>query len=231
MLTIGIIGGMGPMATVDLYNKIINLTPASCDQEHLRIIIDNHPQIPSRMTAIMQGTESPLPKLVESAKLLEQAGVDIIGIGCNTAHYWYNDIQSAIKVPILNMIDNAAVYVKDNRPELSGKIMLMATKGTVKTKLYSNAFCARDLELKLPQPEDQEIIEAAITEVKAGRIADNKYLPNLKEVMDSYAKQGIQAFIGGCTEIPLLFEHLQGDFEKFDSTMLLAQTLVKKALA
>ena len=230
MLTIGIIGGMGPMATVDLYTKIINLTPATCDQEHLHIIIDNYPQIPSRMTAIMQGTESPLPKLIESAKLLERAGADVIGIGCNTAHYWYHDIQNAIKVPIINMIDNAAVYVRANRPELSGKIMLLSTKATIKIKLYANAFSAENLELKVPNLENQEIVEAAINEVKAGHIADNRYLPQMQEMMDRSAKQGIRAFIGGCTEIPLLFEHLHGNFEKFDSTMLLAQTLVKRAL-
>lgn len=228
MAIIGILGGMGPMATVDLFTKIIQNTPARCDQEHIRIIIDNHPQIPSRVAAILEGGESPLPKLIESAKLLENAGASFIVIPCNTAHYWYDQLQAAINIPIYHIIDNAATYIQTHYA--AANIMLLATNATVKTGLYQKSFTARGMALHVPEPDHQKIVDAALEDVKAGYIADNHYLPPLQRILDQYAHDGIQAIIGGCTEIPLLFPYLQGNYQKFDPTLMLARTAVEKAL-
>ncbi len=97
--TVGILGGMGPLATVDLFAKIVENTPAVLDQDHLRIIIDNNPQIPPRVEAILQGGEDPLPAMVASAKLLAAAGADFIVMPCNTAHYWLDGLRAAVAVP------------------------------------------------------------------------------------------------------------------------------------
>lgn len=228
MAIIGILGGMGPMATVDLFKKIVENTPAHCDQEHLRIIIDNHPQIPSRVDAILGHGESPLPMLVESAKLLENAGVSFIVIPCNTAHYWYDQLQAAVHVPIYHIIDNAATYIQTHYANT--KAMLLATIATVKTGLYQKSFAAKGMSLSIPTALEQKTVDAALDDVKAGYISDNHYLPALRQILDHYAANGVHAFIGGCTEIPLLFPYLNGDYEKFDPTLMLARTAVEKAL-
>lgn len=97
MLTVGILGGMGPMATVDLFAKIIECTPASVDQDHLKILIYNNPQIPSRVKAILDGTESPREELIRSAQVLEKAGANLIVMPCNTAHYWYQIFRTLLR--------------------------------------------------------------------------------------------------------------------------------------
>jgi len=100
---IGILGGMGPEATLDLFHKIIKLTYAEKDQDHLRIIIDNNPKIPDRTDAISGTGKDPLPKLIVTAQILEKAGADFIIIPCNTAHYFISEIQQSIKIPILTL--------------------------------------------------------------------------------------------------------------------------------
>jgi len=114
---IGILGGMGPEATIDLYNKIIKLTAANKDQEHLRIIIDNNPKIPDRSMAILKGQTSPLNALQKTALTLEKAGADFIIMLCNTAHYYISSLKSIVNIPVLNMIEETAKEINSlNNP-------------------------------------------------------------------------------------------------------------------
>lgn len=228
MLTVGILGGMGPMATADLFTKIIRCTPASTDQEHVKIIIYNNPQIPSRIDAITKETESPLPELIRSAKFLEKSGVDIVAMPCNTAHYWYKDIQAAISVKLINMIDNTAKYLRQRvNPDSAESHMLFATAATVQTKLYQDTFRAAGLTLLVPTPKEQTVVSLAIDQVKTGFISDNPHLKELSRIIKQYCDQNITSFIAGCTEIPLLFDQLEGNYRKIDPTLLLAQTVVR----
>lgn len=132
---IGILGGMGPEATIDLFYKIIKLTPAEKDQDHLRIIIDNNPKIPDRIAAILGKGEDPLPVLQETARNLEKAGADFIIIPCNTAHYFLSSIQESIKIPILNMIEETAKETQKRIPQIQ-KVGLLASIGVYETKIY-----------------------------------------------------------------------------------------------
>ncbi|EAX46843.1 aspartate racemase [Thermosinus carboxydivorans Nor1] len=232
MRTVGILGGMGPMATADLFIKIIQNTPARSDQEHIPIIIYNNPQIPSRIDAILQHAESPRSELIRSAVFLEQAGADFIAMPCNTAHYWYNDIQQAINIPLINMIDLTVDYIADKYPHAAvSPIMLLATAATVKVGLYQQRFAARGMEILVPTAQEQQIISQAIDAVKAGTINENPYLDALRQFMTDYSQNGVIAFIAGCTEIPLLFAHIAGNFDKIDPTLLLAQEVVRRALS
>ncbi len=230
MLTVGILGGMGPMATADLFTKIIQCTPAHIDQEHLKIIVYNNPQIPSRINAILDGAESPENELIRSAQFLEKAGADILVMPCNTAHYWHKNIQDAISIKLLNMIENTADYVKAQGIADGGKVMLFATAATVKTEMYQKAFSTKGLVVLVPDSEEQKIVSAAIEEVKAGRLDNNSYIQSMQAIIAKHQKQGINSFIAGCTEIPLLFRYIKGEYRSIDPTQLLAQEVVKQAL-
>ena len=105
--TVGIIGGMGPMATADLIYNIVSQTKAEKDSDHVHLLVDSDGSVPDRTAAILNGGESPVPKLCTIAKRLEYMGADIIAISCNTSHYFYNEIQEAVGVPVMNMIDES----------------------------------------------------------------------------------------------------------------------------
>lgn len=227
--TVGILGGMGPLATVDLFAKIVENTPAVLDQDHLRIIIDNNPHIPPRVEAIMQGAESPLPAMAASAKLLEKAGADFIVMPCNTAHYWLAELQAAVGIPFYSMIDNAAAFIAGRHRDLSGKVLLLATAATIKLNLYQQAFAREGMTLLLPDQNEQIIIDKAVRRVKAGELANNPYLDEFNAMLARHAAAGSEAVLAGCTETPLLFPYFTVSLERFDATLLLAQMVVARA--
>ena len=226
---VGILGGMGPLATADLFFKIIQATPAAVDQDHLRIIIDNHPQIPSRVDFINGVGVNPLPQMVESARLLEKAGVDFIVIPCNTAHFWYDDIQAAVTIPMFNIITSAAEYVASQSAGKSERLLLLARKVTLRSGLFQAAFQKLGLELIVPKADEQDLIEMAVESVKAGVIAENPCLEQFNSMLDSYLHAGATAVLAGCTEIPLLFPYFKDGLKKFDTTMILAEKVVMEA--
>jgi len=133
---IGILGGMGPQATVDLYNEIIRQTPIKEEQDHLPIIIFSNPKVPDRTKALIAGGEDPLPHLIYSARVLEKAGADFIIIPCNTAHHYLPQMQKAVSIPILNMIAETADFIKQRYPQKK-RVGLLATTGTIKVGIYS----------------------------------------------------------------------------------------------
>jgi aspartate racemase len=227
--TVGILGGMGPLATVDLFAKIVENTPAVLDQDHLRIIIDNNPQIPPRVEAIMADGESPLPAMAASARLLAAAGADFIVMPCNTAHYWLAELQAAVGIPVLSMIDNAAAYVADHHRDLSGRVLLLATAAAVSLDLYQQSFAKRGMELRLPDRDEQTMLDKAVRRVKAGELAANPYLGDINAMLARHAAAGIAAVLAGCTEVPLLFPYFTIPLERFDATLLLARMAVARA--
>ncbi|MBS3787340.1 amino acid racemase, partial [Candidatus Bipolaricaulota bacterium] len=129
--TIGILGGMGPEATIECYKSIIDQTPADTDQEHLSIVIVNNPQIPDRTEAILYDGDSPVPALQDSARVLEVAGADFLIMPCNTAHHFVSEVEKAIEVPVLNMIETTV-----DQLEPGSTVGLLATMGTIKTGIY-----------------------------------------------------------------------------------------------
>lgn len=227
VLTVGILGGMGPLATVDLFEKIVRCTPARSDQEHLKIIVYNNPQIPSRVAAIMDGAKSPAAALVEAARLLERWGAELIAMPCNTAHYWFEDVRQAVGVGLINMIENAAEYAAANMPGETA--MLLATEATVRTGLYQRAFAARGLALDVPGPREQATVTRAIEAVKAGEL-DGACLRAVDGVIAGCQRCGAEAFVAGCTEMPIVFRHVGRRFRQVDPTLLLAQAVVRQAM-
>jgi aspartate racemase len=231
-MIIGIIGGMGPAATVDLYQKIIACTPAKRDQEHIRVIIDSHPQIPDRTAALNSNGTDPVPYMLDSALKLEQAGVDFIIIPCNTAHAFVPRFADKIKVPILSMIAICANYIKQNYPDIR-KAGLLATSGTISCGIYSKEFEKHGITVITPdeKPQEEQVMEAIYGHngIKYGNTKGKPHKLLLKAAQ-TLKKQGAQAILMACTEIPLALHPDDLDIPIFDPTELLARAAVQKAL-
>ncbi|MBU1035633.1 amino acid racemase [bacterium] len=224
---IGILGGMGPEATIDLFYKIIKFTPAEKDQDHLRIIIDNNPKIPDRTAAILGKGEDPLPALRESARNLEKAGADFIVIPCNTAHYFLSSIQKNVKIPVLNMIEEAASETQQRIPQIK-KVGLLASIGTYKTEIYPQQFKKFNIEVIYPDKKDKEEAMKAIYAVKAGDLS-NEVKGNILKIVQKLIDKGAEAIIAGCTEIPLILKEGDVSVPIIDPTQILARIAVQKA--
>ena len=224
---IGILGGMGPEATIDLFYKIIKFTPAEKDQDHLRIIIDNNPKIPDRTAAILGKGEDPLPALQESARNLEKAGADFIIIPCNTAHYFLSSIQKSVKIPVLNMIEEAAKETQQRIFPIQ-KVGLLASIGIYKTEIYHQHFRKFNIEVISPEEKDKEEVMKVIYAVKAGNLS-NEVKGNILKIAQKLIDKGAEVIIAGCTEIPLILKEGDVSVPIIDPTQVLAKAAVQKA--
>lgn len=226
---IGILGGMGPLATADLYRKIIEATPASNDQEHLHVIIDADPSIPERTTALLYGGEDPTPKLIAGARRLAAAGVDFIIVPCNTAHAFLPRVAAAVDVPFVSMIEETARYVAGiTQPgEAAG---VLASAGTIATGLYQQALERQGRGALAPSEANQAGITAAIAAVKAGNTSKSATalaMPAAAEL----AARGARVLLAACTELPLIIAPDDVTVRLVDPTNVLAQAAVRRALA
>ena len=224
---IGILGGMGPEATIDLFYKIIKFTPAEKDQEHLRIIIDNNPKIPDRTAAILGKEEDPLPALRETAQNLEKAGADFIIIPCNTAHYFLPSIQESVKIPILNMIEETAKETQKKNSSIK-KVGLLASIGTYKTEIYHQHFRKYNIEVISPEEKDKEKVMKVIYAVKAGNLSE-EVKKSIILIAQKLIDKGAEAIIAGCTEIPLILKEGDAPVPIIDPTQVLAKAAIQKA--
>jgi aspartate racemase len=225
---IGILGGMGPEATLDLYRHIIYLTPAVKDQDHIRVLIYSNPKIPDRTRAIDAGGESPLNHLIEAARLLEGDGAGVIAMPCNAAHHFLPEIQEKISIPILNMIEETCRAFRRQLPEAK-TAGLLATTGTVHSGVYRRALSRAGLHVLTPNDADHQKVQAAIAQVKAG--AHNRSTRETFEYVGARLMEaGAQAIILGCTEIPLSFDPDAVDYPTLNPTRILAQAAVDWAL-
>jgi aspartate racemase len=225
--TIGIIGGMGPEATADVFAKMVASTPSRKDQDHLRIVIDNNPKVPSRFKFIMGRGESPLSYLIHMAKKLEKYGADFLLIPCNAAHHFYDQIQKEVGIPILHISKEVRKHIRSMKSKPQ-KVGLMASGSTVKANVYQRVFRGSKIELILPSSKDQQVISEAIYSFKRGM--RTKRLENkLMNVARSLRKMGAQAIILGCTELPVILRGGKSSLGFIDANEVLARAAVKKA--
>jgi aspartate racemase len=229
--TVGIIGGMGPDATVDLFQKIVRATPAEKDQDHLRIIIDNNPAIPDRTRAILYDGESPVPALTATAKNLQQAGADFLVMPCNTAHYYHALLSQAVGIPVLHMMEETARNIRERFSQVK-KVGLLATDGTVQSRLYHRSLEAAGLEVLIPDGMHQRILMEAIYGpggIKAGQRMGPAV--RVQRVAGYLIEQGCELLIAGCTEIPLVLSDGDCPVPVLDATRVLAEAAVRTALS
>jgi aspartate racemase len=225
---IGILGGMGPEATLDLYRHIIDLTPATRDQDHIRVLIYSNPKIPDRTLAIAEGGESPLGCLVESAKLLEKGGAGIIAMPCNAAHCFIADMQREIGIPILDMIDETRRTLCEHFPEIK-TAGLIATLGTISGSVYHKSLERVGIDLLVPDKNELEESEAAIANVKAG-IHHRAARETFHSMGARLVEAGAEVVILGCTEIPLAFDPGSVGYAVINPGKILAEAAVDWAL-
>ena len=228
MQTVGIIGGMGPGATLDLFQKIIGLTQAERDQDHLHLLIDNYPQIPDRTAYILGAGESPIPYLLQAAKRLEAAGAELLCMPCNTAHYFVEEIRRQIAIPFLSIIEICVRRIVRDYPKHRA-IGLLATRGTIVSGIYHQALAQAGLEVVSLGSEGEGRLMEAIYAVKAGRPKDR--LAEFHRCVEQLQAAGAELLIAGCTEIPLLLPYVSLSLPVVDPTQALAEEIVEISTA
>ena len=198
---LGVLGGMGPLASAQFMLRLTLLTPASRDQDHIPAVLWSDPRVPDRTLGKLAGGGDPLPWLLRGIAGLRQAGSGAIAIPCNTAHGWFDDMQAAAGVPILHIVDAAAEELR-RMGMAPGRIGLMGTQATLAMRLYQDRLGQFGWDCITPrQGEMDRLVSPAIAAVKANRVAE-AYAP-LAEVVGTLASRGAAAVVLGCTEIPL----------------------------
>ena len=221
--TIGIVGGMGPMATCDLFRKIVEIEDSATDQDHVRVCIDSNTEIPDRTAAILHGGKDPVDQMVRSAIRLQSMGAQVLIMPCNTAHYFYDQVTRFEDVPFLNMLEETAraAYRQGFR-----KVGILATDGTIQSGVYARAFAGQGVETVCPTGDHQKaVMELIYDGVKAGKadLDTTGFLAAVEELRT----QGAETMILGCTELPLAYDMYHLDFPHLDPTLIVAARAVE----
>ena len=218
---IGVLGGMGPLATVDFLHKVVRSTQADVDQDHVPMVVGFCTKTPDRAMALLGQGPSPMDDLIAAAQTLERSGADIVVMPCNTAHAWYDSVAASIKVPMLHIVDVAL----DEAIKLGGTeaIGLLATTGTLKSNIYPSR--GRQAHWITSTDEEQaQWVAPGIAAIKAGRLAEGAAL--LRRAALALAERGAKVIIMGCTEIPLGLSQQDFNVPLIDSSLALARASV-----
>ena len=236
---VGMIGGLGPAATVDLYDKITRFTPAKTDQEHIKVVVEQNPQIADRTACLLHGGDDPTLALYECAKRLEQDDCDALIVPCNTAHAFVPFIERHVKIPFINMQQVTMEEIQRKLGE-KARIGLLATSGTIQTGIYAQKAKVMGLPMFTPDEAHQARVMAAIygpQGAKAG-FTDGVCRDDLVSAAEYLVKTyDCNCLILGCTELPLILDeddHFPVAGKEVcvvDPTAVLARKVVEVALA
>ena len=219
-LVLGVLGGMGPAATLDFLAKLQALTPAERDQDHIRTLVDINPQVPDRNDPL----NKPGPVLAEMAGALRGAGADVLAIACNTAHAYADIITRSSGLPLIDMIGGASAAARDSGARRAG---VLGTRDAL--KLYREYLAAQGMGMVTLEPDRQEAFMALIYQIKRGERG-----PQVREAMAALAADltagGAEAIIAGCTEVPLVIEAGSGRLPFIDAGEALARRCVAVCL-
>lgn len=224
MKTLGVIGGLGPMATAYFMQLVIEMTEASSDQEHIPMIIYNCPQIPDRTGYLLgKSKENPGPQIIDCGRKISKAGAELIAIPCITAHALYPEIEQELDAPVLHIIRETAEYLKK---EGIHKVGLEATDGTVQTKVFQEELERQGIEVILPSKEKQEMVMHIIyNNVKAGRRVD---MDRFQQIEEELHEKGAEVIILGCTELSMVSRDEKIGHGYLDAMEVLARAAVIK---
>ena len=223
--TIGILGGMGPLATADLFRKITCLTKASCDNDHIRVYIDSNARIPDRTAAILSGGTDPVPEMTSALRHLEACGADCIIMPCNTAHYFLPQLQSETEIPFISMLASTA---KACAQRYAGKCAaVLATKGTLATGLYARALEAEGAAYLIPDAAEQDMLMHIIYDVVKASKPLAPETENWTRLLADMRARGADYFILGCTELPIAAQQIGAEGPFVDPTEELARAAIR----
>lgn len=223
---LGVLGGMGPLATVDLLDKIIRATPAKLDQDHIPVITASIPQIPDRNDAILRNGTSPLAAMIEVIRLLERAGANTIAIPCNAAHYWHDDLQRNTKLPILHIAEAAITLMANGNAVKNYPVGVLASTGTLNVNIYQDRLTAAGMHCVEPDASVQEdLVMDGIWDIKAGDLPNGS--AKLTDAADHLRSRGAEKIILACTEVPVALSYARyPDDVYIDATDALAKACV-----
>lgn len=220
---LGVLGGMGPLATLDFQRRLLEATPAQSDQLQLPSVVWNVPQISDRQKALAGTGPSPLPQLIHGIRVLNQAGASHIAIPCNTAHHWYDALSEVSDAPILHIVD-ATLAALDNAANTPQRVGIIATKGTLDAGWYQQKLAAQGIEVIEPTPvELEQWFVPGCYAVKRGALTEGGELL-VQQALALFAR-GAQKLILACTEVPVALQAVNAPFQHltFDPAQALAE--------
>lgn len=223
---VGILGGMGPAATVDFYSKLIEATPASGDHGHLRVMIWADPTVPDRSAAITADGADPTPKLVAGAQQLAEAGASFYVVACNGAHAFLPQVRERVDLDYLSIIEVTAEHV--GALPYAKKVGLLATDATLTAGLYQEALREAGVTPLVPSTEDQHVVMESVYAVKAKEV-HREQRQALADVAARLCEDGADVIIAACTEIPLALSADESPRPLIDPAVLLANEVVNEA--
>lgn len=224
--TLGVLGGMGPAATVDVLDKIVKATPATRDQEHIPILVRCIPQIPDRTDALLGRGPSPADALVRGARELRRSGAEVLAIACNTAHHWYQPICEAFGLPVVHIAEAVAHDLRESGA--SGSIGVMATSGTLLSGFYQRSLEAAGYNVLLPSSTDQShLVDYAVALAKAGDLHTARQAARV--AVDALFLRGARRVVLACTELPLALGSPMLEHGLLDANTALANACVRAA--
>ena len=222
---VGVIGGVGPMATVYYMQRVIEMTKAGCDQEHLHVIIDSNTNIPDRTEALIHGGADPTEQMTQSARRLAEAGAELIVMPCNTAHYFLPQLQAETKLPFLSMLEATAKACAKFYPGKTAAVL--ATKGTLATGLYEKALEKEGVAFIIPDDAEKDTLMHLIYDVVKASKSLAPEEETWKELLEGLRRKGADYFILGCTELPIVADTLPEDGPFIDPTAELAKAAIR----
>lgn len=221
---LGVIGGMGPLATADFFRKLIDATPARNDDEHIPVLIHSVPQVPSRQAAILRAGPSPLPALLAARDRVLAGGATVLVMPCNTAHYWYDGLIAGCNVPFIHIVDAVAELLPAEARELG----IVATRATLQTRVFEQRLSRRGIALTAPDDLTYDrAVQPAIDAVKRGATREGGQL--LEPVVAAALDRGATAVVLACTELPIALDAIESPLRArcIDSTDALARACVR----
>jgi len=236
MSRIGVLGGMGPSATVDFMEKIIQLTPATRDQEHLPVIVANLPHVPDRSSAILGMGPDPLDALLAGIDVLNDAHVGVIAIPCNSSHHWYAQIAAHSRAPVIHIAQSCVAAIATQSEDRPVRVAVLATRGALASGFYQQALRERGIDFLVPDAATgQDHVDACIRAVKGGDVRAGATA--FAHALEALAATGATAVIMGCTELPIAAQAAQAaraaeltPLTLVDSSLELARATVAFAL-
>ena len=223
---IGILGGMGPLATADFFSKVVAATPATHDEDHVPLLIQSDPRIPSRPAAILQGGPSPLPALLAGRDRLITAGAIALAMPCNTAHVWLPELRQDCPVPFLSIVD-ASCDEAAARAKPGAAIGIIGTEATLKSRLFDDELARRGFMPLLPSDDAlRDWVLPAIEQVKAGHAAEGGQ--QVERAVQALFDRGAQVVVLACTETPLALDAMASPLRErcVDTNAALARACV-----